>query len=122
VELKEVAPTDTPQDLVPLQQESEVDVGLLSDVKPPQSAGTSSIAQTAFNFVNTIIGSGIIGLPFAMNEAGLPLGIIELVLFAIMTDYSVNILVESGVHAGQHSYQGVCRSAFGVACLFVSPH
>jgi len=75
--------------------------------------GTGSIASTAFNFVNTIVGSGIIGLPFAIQEAGLFLGLIELVLFAVMTHYSVHILVKCGKAIGCDDYQETLHKTYG---------
>eukprot|EP00698_Gefionella_okellyi_P013009 TRINITY_DN3534_c0_g2_i1.p1 TRINITY_DN3534_c0_g2~~TRINITY_DN3534_c0_g2_i1.p1 ORF type:complete len:413 (-),score=39.35 TRINITY_DN3534_c0_g2_i1:300-1460(-) len=117
-------------DDIPLKELSSSDgrddfsdqAGLLSSKAMPvdltataEGAGNSGLAHTVFNFVNTIVGSGIIGLPFAMNEAGLGLGLCELVLFAILTDYSICILVRAGVESGHPEYQALCRHAFGTA-------
>lgn len=95
--------------------ESQAKEGLIThdESTEAQTKGTGSIGRTCFNFVNTIIGSGVIGLPFALNEAGMPLGLIELVLFAVMTDYSVNILIRTGKFVGSDDYQDVCRKGFG---------
>ena len=79
----------------------------------PDTTGTASMASTIFNFVNTVVGSGIIGLPYALNEAGLFLGVLELIIFAILTDYSIGILVETGLSCGKTGYQALCRHAFG---------
>jgi hypothetical protein len=78
-----------------------------------EGSGTGGIFRTSFNFTNTIIGSGLIGLPFAMQEAGLPLGILELLLFAVMTDYSVHLLIQTGLYAKVDDYQALCQKAFG---------
>lgn len=121
VELTSLEPTEPSDEIADLPRESNKSdiadtVALVGESEPgalPHEEGTSSIPQAAFNFVNTIIGSGIIGLPYAMNEAGLWLGLIELVLFAILTDYSVNILVQSGVQMGITDYQLIMRHSFG---------
>lgn len=77
--------------------------------------GDASLLNTVFNFINTIIGSGIIGLPFSVSEAGLPLGIIEIIVFALLTDFSINILIESGILARKTEYQELCETVFGRA-------
>ncbi|XP_012943487.1 putative sodium-coupled neutral amino acid transporter 11, partial [Aplysia californica] len=56
----------------------------------------SSIPMTSFNFINSIIGSGIIGMPFALRQAGFGMGIILIVLVAFITDFSIMLLVEGG--------------------------
>ena len=41
--------------------------------------GKSSVPAAVWNYVNSIIGSGIIGLPFALKQAGLGAGLVLLV-------------------------------------------
>ena len=103
--------------------DSQIEKGLIEHEGGSGGTGTGSIGRTCFNFINTIIGSGVIGLPFALNEAGMFLGLIELVLFAIMTDYSVNILIRTGNFVGSDDYQDICRKGFGRvrSCLFDIP-
>ncbi|KAM7380579.1 hypothetical protein PAMP_003866 [Pampus punctatissimus] len=55
---------------------------------PPQKAvlePRSSMTSASFNFINSIIGSGIIGLPYALNQAGLPFGLLLLIVVAFIT-------------------------------------
>ncbi len=42
--------------------------------------GQSSIAGSCFNFVNSIIGAGIIGIPYALDEGGFVLGLFLLLV------------------------------------------
>ncbi|VVC24506.1 Amino acid transporter, transmembrane domain [Cinara cedri] len=67
----------------------------------------------SFNYINSIIGSGVIGIPYAFNLAGVGLGIILLALVAIVTDYSLVIMLKSAHICGSFSYQSLMKSAFG---------
>ncbi|BFZ00986.1 hypothetical protein BsWGS_04025 [Bradybaena similaris] len=73
----------------------------------------SSIPMTSFNFINSIIGSGIIGMPFALKQAGFGLGLILIVLVAFVTDYSILLLVEGGHLSNTDTYQDMVLVAFG---------
>jgi len=71
------------------------------------------LATTA-NYVNSILGSGMIGIPFALKEAGFGVGIILLVVVAFLTDYSLRLMIKVGSMSGTSSYQGIMESAFGM--------
>ncbi|CAL8268660.1 unnamed protein product [Lota lota] len=75
--------------------------------------GRASLISVSFNFINSIIGSGIIGLPYALNQAGLPLGLLLLVAVAVITDYSIILLIKGGNMSESSSYQALAHSAFG---------
>ena len=47
----------------------------------------SGILPTAFNFANSIIGAGIIGLPYALEESGFGLGLILIIVLGIVVDW-----------------------------------
>ncbi|CAL8234470.1 unnamed protein product [Boreogadus saida] len=48
-----------------------------------------------------------------MNQAGLPLGLLLLVGVAVITDYSIILLIKGGNMSATSSYQALVRSAFG---------
>lgn len=73
----------------------------------------SSLAAASFNYVNSIVGSGIIGMAFALNQAGILLGLILIIGLGMVTDYSLIILIRSSLISGTNSYQGVMKAAFG---------
>ncbi|XP_012263229.1 putative sodium-coupled neutral amino acid transporter 11 isoform X2 [Athalia rosae] len=73
----------------------------------------TSLPLASFNFINSIIGSGVIGIPYALHQAGFGLGLGLLVLVAILTDYSLILMVRSGHICGEMSYQGLMRASFG---------
>lgn len=52
----------------------------------------SSLPQASFNYINSIVGSGVIGIPYALHRAGFVLGLILLILIAYITDYSLILM------------------------------
>ncbi|KAK9762839.1 hypothetical protein K7432_011035 [Basidiobolus ranarum] len=75
--------------------------------------GSVSVAGVAFNILNTIIGSGILGLPFAVKQAGFVTGLIVLAFVGVLTDFSMRILVKSGRQTGIHHYSMLANSSLG---------
>ncbi|XP_050418554.1 putative sodium-coupled neutral amino acid transporter 11 isoform X1 [Patella vulgata] len=73
----------------------------------------SGMYVTSFNFINSIIGSGVIGVPFALRQAGFGLGILLIIGVALITDYSIFLLIEGGRLSNTHSYQDMVLVAFG---------
>ena len=53
----------------------------------------SGLAGASANLVNSIVGAGIIGIPYALRESGLLAGLFLLVLVAYLTDKSLRIIV-----------------------------
>ncbi|XP_070098072.1 putative sodium-coupled neutral amino acid transporter 11 isoform X2 [Equus caballus] len=70
-------------------------------------------SAAVFNVVNSIIGSGIIGLPYSMKQAGFPLGILLLFWVSYVTDFSLVLLVKGGTLSGTDTYQSLVNKTFG---------
>eukprot|EP00038_Savillea_parva_P003462 m.125993 g.125993 ORF g.125993 m.125993 type:complete len:445 (+) comp11180_c0_seq2:3434-4768(+) len=66
--------------------------------------GTSSLPEASFNMINSIVGAGMIGIPFALSLAGFVVGIILLVVMGFFTDYSIRLLVRLGEQTDCKSY------------------
>ncbi|GFQ77631.1 putative sodium-coupled neutral amino acid transporter 11 [Trichonephila clavata] len=100
------------------QQETNDSVGSTEDIKQliiadgPREV-KSNLAETSFNYINSVIGSGIVGIPYALQQAGLGMGIILLLLIAVATDYSLCIMIKAGTAAGVTTYQALIQSQFG---------
>jgi len=75
--------------------------------------GNSGKLGASFNFVNSIVGAGIIGLPFALRECGFVMGIVLIVVVSCFTWFSVSVLIKSGVEVKRRSYEGLCEYCFG---------
>jgi sodium-coupled neutral amino acid transporter 11 len=53
----------------------------------------SGLGGASANLVNSIVGAGIIGIPYAIKESGLLAGVILLVLVSWLTDKSLRVIV-----------------------------
>ncbi|XP_054826088.1 putative sodium-coupled neutral amino acid transporter 11 [Eublepharis macularius] len=73
----------------------------------------SNLSSATFNVINSIIGSGIIGLPYSLREAGFPLGVLLLLGVAYITDYSIILLIKGGNLSGANSYQSLVNKTYG---------
>ncbi|VEU38644.1 unnamed protein product [Pseudo-nitzschia multistriata] len=73
----------------------------------------STILGCASNLVNAIVGAGIVGLPFAIQESGLVPGVVLVVLSALLTEKSLRLLIETAKHANVPSYETLAEAAYG---------
>ncbi|XP_064084050.1 putative sodium-coupled neutral amino acid transporter 11 [Macrobrachium nipponense] len=73
----------------------------------------SSISFTSFNYINSIVGSGVIGMPFALHAAGFGVGLLLLVLVAIITDVALCLMIAVTRTAQVNTYQHLVSAAFG---------
>lgn len=96
----------------------------VSNVSMPNAK--SGIFGTSSNLVNSIVGAGIIGIPYAIHNAGLVAGILLLVLVSYLTDKSLRILIElANFHPklkdlGVHTFEDLMSIPFGrYGTLFV---
>ncbi|RSH77368.1 uncharacterized protein EHS24_003328 [Apiotrichum porosum] len=65
------------------------------------------------NMANSILGAGIIGLPYAIRQAGFVTGVILLVVLAGVTDWTIRLVVLNAKLSGRDSYVDVIRHCFG---------
>eukprot|EP00516_Mucochytrium_quahogii_P009122 CAMPEP_0203775284 /NCGR_PEP_ID=MMETSP0099_2-20121227/5965_1 /ASSEMBLY_ACC=CAM_ASM_000209 /TAXON_ID=96639 /ORGANISM=" , Strain NY0313808BC1" /LENGTH=492 /DNA_ID=CAMNT_0050673883 /DNA_START=110 /DNA_END=1588 /DNA_ORIENTATION=+ len=81
--------------------------------------GNSGRLGASFNFINSIVGAGIIGLPFAVRECGFFMGLFMLLFVAVLTYSSVNLLIDSGIKVKRRSYEGLAEFCFGKAGFII---
>jgi solute carrier family 38 (sodium-coupled neutral amino acid transporter), member 11 len=62
-----------------------------------------------------IIGAGIIGLPFALKQAGFGLGLGLLFIMCFITRYSLGVLVGAGILMRCRSYENTASMTLGRA-------
>lgn len=75
--------------------------------------GKTSFGMSVFNLSNAIMGSGILGLAFAMSNTGVILFLILLVFIAILSAYSIHLLLKSAGVVGIRAYEQLGNRAFG---------
>lgn len=102
------------EDVVVEDLESSMDLDEDEEVPTsPSTGGKSSRISVTLNFLNTIVGAGIVGLPYVFRIAGFYMGIILLCLGSFLTDYTVRLLVKTGMQHEQCNYEDLCRYALG---------
>lgn len=55
----------------------------------------------------------VIGLPYALAQAGFVTGIILLVVLCLVTDWTIRLIVINAKMSGQNSYIGMMSHCFG---------
>uniref|UniRef100_A0A8C5H1V5 Amino acid transporter transmembrane domain-containing protein n=1 Tax=Gouania willdenowi TaxID=441366 RepID=A0A8C5H1V5_GOUWI len=78
-----------------------------------QHPGHTSFGMSVFNLSNAIMGSGILGLSYAMANTGIVLFTILLVGVAILSLYSVHLLLLTAKEGGSLIYEKLGERAFG---------
>ncbi|KAF3704917.1 Sodium-coupled neutral amino acid transporter 2 [Channa argus] len=82
--------------------------------------GTASFGMSVFNLGNAIMGSGILGLSYAMANTGIALFVILLVAVAIFSLYSVHLLLKTANEGGALVYEKLGYKAFGLPGKFAA--
>ncbi|KAM9495516.1 sodium-coupled neutral amino acid transporter 4 isoform 1-T4 [Clarias gariepinus] len=75
--------------------------------------GHASFGMSVFNLSNAIMGSGILGLSFAMANTGIILFFILLFAVAILSLYSIHLLLVTAKEGGSLIYEKLGERAFG---------
>ncbi|XP_014285965.1 putative sodium-coupled neutral amino acid transporter 11 [Halyomorpha halys] len=99
-----------------LEQQVIDDVGENDDTEnifQEKPGATTGLASASFNYINSIVGSGVIGIAYALHQAGFVTGLFLLGLVALVTDYSLILMVRSAHLSESFSYQGLMEAAFG---------
>ncbi|KAI0256086.1 amino acid transporter [Lactifluus subvellereus] len=84
----------------------------LDELTAKQSAGGGMLNSIA-NMANSILGAGIIGLPYAMSRAGFVTGMFLLVVLCLVTDWTIRLIVTNAKLSGTNSYIGIMNRCFG---------
>uniref|UniRef100_A0A8C5CDE7 Amino acid transporter transmembrane domain-containing protein n=1 Tax=Gadus morhua TaxID=8049 RepID=A0A8C5CDE7_GADMO len=93
----------------------------------PCFEGKTSFGMSAFNLSNAIMGSGILGLSYAMSNTGIVLFPILLTAIACLSSYSVHLLLQSAGVVGIRAYEQLGLRAFGqvgkiIAAVIITLH
>lgn len=75
--------------------------------------GKTSFGMSIFNLSNAIMGSGILGLAYAMANTGIILFVFLLITIALLSSYSIHLLLRSAGVVGIRAYEQLGYRAFG---------
>ncbi|XP_072537836.1 sodium-coupled neutral amino acid transporter 3 [Salminus brasiliensis] len=75
--------------------------------------GKTSFGMSIFNLSNAIMGSGILGLAYAMSNTGIILFLLLLTFMAILSAFSIHLLLKSAGVVGIRAYEQLGLRAFG---------
>ncbi|XP_043917954.1 sodium-coupled neutral amino acid transporter 2 [Protopterus annectens] len=78
-----------------------------------QSEGNTSFGMSAFNLSNAIMGSGILGLSFAMANTGIITFVVLLIAVALFSLYSIHLLLKTANEVGSVQYEHLGYKAYG---------
>ncbi|KAL4144474.1 hypothetical protein PRNP1_013605 [Phytophthora ramorum] len=81
---------------------------------PHATTRTATAPSAIFNLVSTIIGGGILSLPFAFDKCGLLVALIFMIIAASASTFSLYVIVSCSRRGRAASYEEVVRKALGV--------
>ncbi|XP_038871942.1 sodium-coupled neutral amino acid transporter 3-like isoform X2 [Salvelinus namaycush] len=74
--------------------------------------GKTSFGMSVFNLGNAIMGSGILGLSYAMANTGVVLFLVLLTVVAVLSSYSIHLLLKSSGIVAMSSYLYIVKYEF----------
>ncbi|XP_059924425.1 sodium-coupled neutral amino acid transporter 3-like isoform X2 [Gadus macrocephalus] len=107
-----------PEDTEAQRAESSEFLSAIDDKKNPRFTdfeGKTSFGMSVFNLGNAIMGSGILGLAYAMANTGVVLFLILLTVVAVLSSYSIHLLLKLSGIVGIRAYEQLGYRAFGTA-------
>mmetsp|Transcript_17036 Transcript_17036/g.46010 ORF Transcript_17036/g.46010 Transcript_17036/m.46010 type:complete len:452 (-) Transcript_17036:199-1554(-) len=75
--------------------------------------GQSSMWRVVGNFVNTVVGAGIVGLPYTLKRGGFWSGLAMMGFACVMTHYSVSLMLRSAIALRVNTYEHLAQASFG---------
>ncbi|XP_028602088.2 sodium-coupled neutral amino acid symporter 1 isoform X1 [Podarcis muralis] len=81
--------------------------------------GTTSLGMSVFNLSNAIMGSGILGLAFALANTGILLFTLLLISVTLLSIYSINLLLLCAKETGCMVYEKLGEQIFGTPGKFI---
>ena len=74
----------------------------------------------SLNLLNSIIGAGVVGLPYATRQCGLVAGIVLMVFLALLIEKSIVLLIETGIRENKRNVEELGLVLFGGVGYYLS--
>ncbi|CAD6969154.1 unnamed protein product, partial [Tilletia controversa] len=74
---------------------------------------SAGVLDSTWNMANSILGAGVVGLPLAMRESGFVAGLVLLVGLALLTDWTIRLIVLNAKLSGAPTYIEIMERCFG---------
>lgn len=84
------------------------------------NGGTSSIALAVFNFTNSIVGAGLIGIPYAIQQCGFAIGIVMIFIIAYVIYTSVVMLIDCGIQVKKLDLEELAEKVIGRSGYYIA--
>ena len=81
--------------------------------------GKSDVYTATLNSINTLVGSGILVLPYVLVKSGLVLGIITFIVALVSGLYSTGLLIQCKNICGFDSYSAIGHASYGRNAIFI---
>ena len=69
--------------------------------------------MSVFLILNTMIGSGVIAIPYVFMSTGIVVGVFTLIITAILTWIGIIVLIDVGIDQNVFDYTDLAKKAFG---------
>lgn len=73
----------------------------------------AGVFEGTVNMANSILGAGIVGLPYSMRESGFFAGLALLIGIALLTDWTIRLIVLNAKLSGRATYIDIMEHCFG---------
>ncbi|ETW03014.1 hypothetical protein H310_05449 [Aphanomyces invadans] len=80
---------------------------------PHSAARQTTVRSAVMNLVTTLIGGGVLLLPFTIAKSGIVVGCVLMLCCAMASSFTSYILVSCSRRSGAQSYEEIARNAFG---------
>ena len=101
-------------DMITKRDRTESHPDLYSMTTPYESeTRQGATPSSVFNLVSTILGGGVLSLPYAVQSSGLVLGGVALVLAALASAFTIDLMILASNRTGYAGYEDIGRGAYG---------
>lgn len=83
------------------------------DALPDWLRRSAGVFEGTVNMANSILGAGIVGLPYSMRESGFVAGLVLLAVIAMLTDWTIRLIVLNAKLSGRNTYIDIMEHCFG---------